>query len=220
MAKTCQLPSMKLTWPMKIDGWKMTFLLPIFAGAITSFRECTYQLSQDWTTMKRSKSTVPNHDFDDMLCLPASKDSFDHQCMLYMHISRYIIGWVTCAICSFREDSTPQLIWSEGCVLMRFDWHTLSYLVLGGNPYQISASDIGDTILHQEQNPKIWRKTTEKQSRRDRKSGSVVRSSGRPKGMFRMSFSKIRRNPRSCWWSKKSSSWVFLERIIGGLFFK
>ena len=36
------LPSLKLTWPLKMDGWKTSFLLgrPIFRGYV-SFRECT-----------------------------------------------------------------------------------------------------------------------------------------------------------------------------------
>ena len=35
------IPSLKLTWLLKIDGWKMFFLLgmPIFRGYV-SFREC------------------------------------------------------------------------------------------------------------------------------------------------------------------------------------
>ncbi len=34
------IPSLKLTWPLKMDGWKMNFLLgrPIFRGYV-SFRE-------------------------------------------------------------------------------------------------------------------------------------------------------------------------------------
>ena len=35
------ITSLKLTWPLKVDGWKMNFLLgrPIFRGYV-SFREC------------------------------------------------------------------------------------------------------------------------------------------------------------------------------------
>ena len=37
------VPSLKLTWPLKIDGWKMYFLLgmPIFRGYV-SFKECIW----------------------------------------------------------------------------------------------------------------------------------------------------------------------------------
>ena len=41
-----QLPSLKLTKELKINGWKMKFLLgwPIFQGRAVSFRECQMSL--------------------------------------------------------------------------------------------------------------------------------------------------------------------------------
>ena len=38
-----QLPSLKLTWHLKMDGWNTSFLLgwPIFRGYV-SFRECSH----------------------------------------------------------------------------------------------------------------------------------------------------------------------------------
>ena len=38
------IPSLKLTWPLKMDGWKMNFLLgrPIFRGYVMIMQHCTW----------------------------------------------------------------------------------------------------------------------------------------------------------------------------------
>ena len=50
-------PSLKLTWPLKMDGWNTTFLLgrPIFRGHV-NFREGMPQ--NDWDIFPRN----PQHD--------------------------------------------------------------------------------------------------------------------------------------------------------------
>lgn len=110
---------------------------------------------------------------------------------------------------SGRFNSPIDLIWR-----LRFDaiWLTYSELsCFGGESVSDLAGYIGDTIFH----PKIYGKTTEKQKPPRPKIRFRRPVSGRPKGMFRMFFFQ---NPSQSEeleeWSKKSSSWVFLEIII------
>lgn len=110
---------------------------------------------------------------------------------------------------SGRFNSPIDLIWR-----LRFDaiWLTYSELsCFGGESVSDLAGYIGDTIFH----PKIYGKTTEKQKPPRPKIRFRRPVSGRPKGMFRIFFFQ---NPSQSEeleeWSKKSSSWVFLEIII------